>query len=125
MTSEGRPSAMNLPASAGSTDPCDQIAHLEDEIELLSDSARQCRKIALLAKAAMAIGMALLLEVLIGQFAQQAIVFVIGVAAVLGGLVLLGSNKTTLDELNAEIAEHEALRARMIDQLELQTVGNT
>jgi hypothetical protein len=50
---------------------------------------------------------------------------VIGVAAVLGGLVLLGSNKTTLDELNAEIAEHEALRARMIDQLELQTVGNT
>jgi hypothetical protein len=99
-----------------------QIAALEAEIDRLSDSAQQCRKIELLAKAATASGGLMLLATLAGQFRSEPLMFVLGVAAALVGIVLLGSNRTTLDEIHATMAKHEALRAKIIDELELQPV---
>src|SRR5688572_11483398 len=103
----------------------DQIAALEAEIEQLCDSARQCRKVALLAKIAATIGGVLLTAVVLGLVRSQPVAFVLGVAATLGGLVLLGSNQATLDEINAKVSEREARRARMIDQLALEPVGRS
>ena len=48
--------------------------------------------------------------------------FVVGVAAVLGGLALLGSNKRTRDEIVASIRAHEKRRTEMIDALKLRSV---
>jgi hypothetical protein len=48
---------------------------------------------------------------------------VIGIAAVLGSVALLGSNRRTLDEITAAIRTQEARRSEMIDGLELQDTG--
>jgi hypothetical protein len=47
---------------------------------------------------------------------------VIGIAAVLGSVALLGSNRRTRDEITAAIRTQEARRSEMIDGLELQEV---
>ncbi len=99
-----------------------QIADLEAEIERLTDGVQQCRKIELVAKGAIAAGCAVLLAAIVGPFRSEPLMFVLGVAAALGGTVLLGSNKRTLEETLATIEANEARRVSVIDQMELRTV---
>ncbi len=101
-----------------------QIADLEAEIERLSDSAQQCRKIELVAKGAIAAGCLVLLAAIMGPFRSEPLMFVLGVAAALGGTVLLGSNKRTLEETLATIEAQEARRVSMIDGMELRAVDS-
>jgi hypothetical protein len=61
----------------------------------LRDSAERCRKIDMAAKTAMGIGVALLL---VSFFRFSASALVIGIAAVLGSVALVGSNRGTLGE---------------------------
>ena len=64
------------------------IADLEAEIDDLRDSAERCRKIDMAAKAALGVGLALLL---VSFFWFSASALVIGIAAVLGSVALVGS----------------------------------
>jgi hypothetical protein len=95
------------------------IADLEAEIDGLRDSAERCRKIDNVAKAAVGTGVALLL---ISFFWFSASALVIGIAAVLGSVALVGSNRGTLGEIITSIRMAEARRAEVIDSLELETV---
>src|SRR5215213_4192307 len=95
------------------------VADLEAEIEGLRDSAERCRKIDMAAKAVMGVGVALLL---ISFLWFSASALVIGIAAVLGSVALVGSNRGTLGEITAAIRLAEARRAEVIDSLELETV---
>ena len=97
------------------------IADLEAEIDGLRDSAERCRKIDMAAKAAMGLGVALLL---IGFFRFNASALVIGIAAVLGSVALVGSNRGTLGEIITNIRLAEARRAEVIDSLGLQMVSD-
>ena len=97
------------------------IADLEAEIDGLRDSAERCRKIDIVAKAVMGIGVGLLL---IGFLWFSASALVIGIAAVLGSVALVGSNRGTLGEIITRIKLAEARRAEIIDGLGLQTVSN-
>jgi hypothetical protein len=97
------------------------IADLESEIERLSNVAERCRKLMIVARAACITGGLLLLLTTLGQAGPVAFVF--AVAAVLGGIALFGSNKTTRDQVFVEIKVHEARRAAMINGLELREVG--
>ena len=97
------------------------IADLEAEIEDLRDSAERCRKIDLGAKAAMGVGVALLL---VSFFWFSASALVIGIAAVLGWVALVGSNRGSLGEIITGIRLAEARRAEVIDGLGLQTVSD-
>ena len=97
------------------------IADLEAEIDGLRDSAERCRKIDMAAKAAMGLGVALLL---IGFFRFNAAALVIGIAAVLGSVALVGSNRGTLGEIITRIRLAEARRAEVIDSLGLQMVSD-
>src|SRR5215204_2481088 len=72
------------------------IADLEAEIDGLRDSAERCRKIDMAAKAAMGVGVALLL---VSFFWFSASALVIGIAGVLGSVALVGSNRGTLGEI--------------------------
>ena len=97
------------------------ITDLEAEIDGLRDSAERCRKIDIVAKAVMGIGVGLLL---IGFLWFSASALVIGIAAVLGSVALVGSNRGTLGEIITRIKLAEARRAEIIDGLGLQTVSN-
>ena len=97
------------------------IADLEAEIDGLRDSAERCRKIDMAAKAAMGVGVALLL---ISFFWFSAPALVIGIAAVLGSVALVGSNRGTLGEIITGIKLAEARRAEVIDSLGLETVSD-
>ena len=97
------------------------IADLEAEIDGLRDSAERCRKIDMAAKAAMGVGVALLL---VSFFWFSASALVIGIAAVLGSVALVGSNRGTLGEIITRIRLAEARRAEVIDGLGLQTVSD-
>ena len=102
-------------------DPRDEIARLEAEIEALAESAERCRKIILFSKAAIAAGGLLILAIVVIRPVDPAIL-VAAIAAVIGGIVGLGSNVRTLQQTAAAMQSAEAMRAELIDGIGLQTV---
>jgi hypothetical protein len=103
--------------------PVDEISRIEARLEELAGTAERCRKIILVSKVAIAAGLALLLVTMLGLFASSQ-VFVASIAVVLGGIVSLGSNVSTLRQTTAAISVAEALRSELIDGIDLRVVGD-
>ena len=101
-------------------DPTDEIARIEERLEELAEAAERCRKFILVSKAAIAGGVALLLVVMFGVFGSTAALG--SIAMVLGGIVSLGSNVSTLRQTEEAIGAAELLRADMISRIELRLV---
>ena len=99
------------------------IARLEDHIEALRESIARCRKIALAAKILIATGATWLVLTLLWLVPFVIALVVAAMAAVIGGIVLAGSNSTTWTQTEARLHNSEAMRAEMIGGLELQVVG--
>jgi hypothetical protein len=99
------------------------IARLEEHIEGLRLSLARCRKIALAAKIAIAAGAGVLLFTLFGAIPFVTAPVIAAMAAVIGGIVLAGSNSTTRKQTEARLHNSETLRAEMIGQLRLRVVG--
>ncbi|MBN8920150.1 MAG: hypothetical protein J0H62_05540 [Rhizobiales bacterium] len=102
-------------------DPQDGIAELEREIAALADSAERCRKFMLAAKIAIGGGAAWLAALVLGIF-PGAGSLIGATAAIIGGIVALGTNKSTLAQLLARLAAAEAARARLIGRIPLRLV---
>jgi fatty acid desaturase len=98
------------------------IARLEDHIEALRDSITRCRKIALAAKLLIAAGAAWLVLTLLWVVPFITAIVVAAMAAVIGGIVLAGSNSTTWTQTEARLHNSEAMRAEMIGGMELRVV---
>jgi hypothetical protein len=105
-------------------DPTDEIARIEARLEELAEVSERCRKIILASKAAIAGGAALLLVLVLGLFGASQTVAIGSIAAVLGGIVSLGSNVATLRQTMAAISEAEAHRSDLIGMIDLQMVGD-
>jgi hypothetical protein len=106
------------------SDPQDEIARLEAHIEALAESAERCRKIILFSKAAIAAGgLLVLVVVVVGPFRFDPAALVGAIAAVIGGIVGLGSNTRTLQQTAVAMRSAEALRAELIDGLAPRVVG--
>src|SRR5690242_3570216 len=73
-------------------DPSEEIAMIEARLEHLAEVSERIRKIILFSKAAIATGAALLLVMLFGVFGSDQVIAIGSIAAVLGGIVSLGSN---------------------------------
>ena len=100
----------------------DEISAIEDRIEALARTAERCRKFILASKIAIAGGVVLLLVVILGLFGTgQAALG--SIALVLGGIVSLGSNISTLQQTQAAMAAAEALRSNLIGRIDLRVVG--
>jgi hypothetical protein len=103
-------------------DPRDEIEELEERIEALAARAEQCRKIILFAKATIAVGGAVLLAIVLGVIPFSPVAMVCGLAAVLGGIVAVGSNRSTMEQTRAAIASAEAERKALIGGIGLRLV---
>jgi hypothetical protein len=103
-------------------DPIDEISDIEARIEALAEAAERCRKFILASKAAIAGGLALLLVALLGLFEAGQSAALGSIALILGGIVSLGSNVSTLQQTEAAIGTAEALRSELIGEIDLRIV---
>ena len=102
--------------------PTDEISRIEARLEELAEVAERCRKIILASKAAIAGGGAMLLVMMLGLFGSSPAVALGSIAAVLGGIVSLGSNVSTLRQTMDAISAAEALRSDLIGGIDLRVV---
>ena len=105
-------------------DPTDEISLIEERLEELAEVSERCRKIILVSKAAIAGGFALLVVTVLGLFGSSQVAALGSIAAVLGGIVSLGSNVSTLRQTTDAISAAEALRSDLIGRIDLRVVGD-
>jgi hypothetical protein len=103
--------------------PIDEISRIEAQIEELAEVSERCRKIILVSKAAIVGGVVLLLLMVLGLFGSSQTAAIGSIAVVLGGIVSLGSNVSTLQQTMAAISAAEALRSDLIGRIDLRVVG--
>jgi hypothetical protein len=104
--------------------PIDEISRIEAQLEELAEVSERCRKIILVSKAAIAGGVALLLFMMLGLFGSNQVAAIGSIAVVLGGIVSLGSNVSTLQQTMAAMSAAEVLRSDLISRIELRVVGD-
>ncbi|WJR81152.1 hypothetical protein [Bradyrhizobium sp. NP1] len=105
-------------------EPTDEISEIEARIEELAESADRCRRIILGSQVAISGGFVLLLITLFGLFGSAQVAALGSIALVLGGIVSLGSNVSTLRQTEAAISAAEALRSDLISRIDLRVVGD-
>jgi hypothetical protein len=103
-------------------EPREQISELEVQIEKLADALERCRKTALASKAAMGLGGILMAATTLGVVTFDPMVMVAGLAALLGGVVVFGSNTSTANQLSEAMRSAEAQRAALIGRLDIRLV---
>jgi hypothetical protein len=105
-------------------EPRDEIARLEGQIEELAAKLENCRKFILAARAAIALGGLLMIGIMVGAIRSDAAIMAIAVVAAIGGVVLLGSNRSTAMEASAQLADVERRRAALITLSDPQVVSD-
>ena len=105
-------------------DTIDEIATIEARLEHLAAVCERCRKIILASKLAIGGGFALLLVMMTGLLGSNQVAAIGSIAAVLGGIVSLGSNVSTLQQTTAAISAAESARSELIGAMDLRVVGD-
>jgi hypothetical protein len=101
----------------------EQISRIETDIEDHAITLEGCRKAMLLSKVAIAAGIVFLSAYLLGAIWLNAVAVIGAMAAVIGGVVVFGSNLTTSNQATSAMAALERRRAELIDMINLRTVG--
>jgi hypothetical protein len=101
----------------------EEIVRLEADIEQFAETIESCRKLILMAKAAMALGALLVLGALIGAITLDPAVLIGAFGVALGGLVVFGSNSSTLEQAQAATRAAELRRSELIGRIDLRVVG--
>lgn len=99
-----------------------EIAVIEARIEHLSARAERCRKVIRMSRLAISAGAVALAALVLGLIRFDPAILVAALAAVLGGVPLMGSTDSTLKETLAACRDAEARRAALIDGLGLRSV---
>jgi hypothetical protein len=108
----------------GDVERRDEIVDLEARIEQLARAIESCAKFILLSRIAIAVGGVFLLATVFGAIRFDPMVMIAAIAAVLGGIVSLGSNKSTSDQAAAAMQAAELRRSELISTIDLHVVGN-
>jgi hypothetical protein len=100
-----------------------QISSLEAHIDELTEVIESCRKLILVSKVAIAAGGIWLLAFTFGAIRFDSVAMIVAISAVIGGIVVFGSNTSTSKQAAADLIDAEALRAELIDKINLRLVG--
>ena len=100
----------------------EQISQLEAEIERLAGVTEGCRKIILIARAAILIGVLMLAITIFGLIQFDQFITVGSIAALVSGIVVAGSNVATLRQATADMRTAVSRRSELIGQLEFSVV---
>ncbi len=100
----------------------EEVAQIEAEMEALAEKIEHGRKVAVLAKALVAAGSLALVLLVVGVLRGSPGVLLFGIAAVLGGFTLLGSNRTTTDQFRERLSDAQAKRNALISGMHLHLV---
>ena len=103
----------------------DDIARLEARIEELAARIEHCRKIMLVARGVILAGLVLIVAMAIGLVRFDGLPILGSLCLLLGGIVALGSNRSTLDEAASASQAAEAQRADLIGRIDLRLVGGS
>ena len=103
-------------------DPTDEISEIETRIEELAGIAERCRKVILASKIAIGGGPVLLLIAMLGLLGTGQVAALGSIALVLGGIVSLGSNVSTLRQTVSAIRTAEARGSELIGRIDLRLV---
>jgi hypothetical protein len=105
-------------------DPRERIVALEEAIEELDDYAERCRKAMQISRAAIIVGALLFVGAFLGLAGYNGtIAAVAGFAAMIGGFVWLGANKSSDEQARAALARARGDLAAAIDALGLQRLN--
>lgn len=94
----------------------EKISQIEAQIDEIAEVSERCRKIILVSKAAIAGGFILPLFMMLGLFGSNSVAAIGSIAVMLGGIVSLGSNVSTLQQTMAATSAAEALRSDLISR---------
>ena len=94
-------------------DLSDQIARIEGDIEQLAETLDRCRKAMLLAKVAIAAGAIWVLAYFLGAIRFEAATMIGATAAIIGGIVVLGSNSSTSKQTTAAMKSGRDTKSRV------------
>ena len=101
-----------------------RIELLEDQIGDLAASIRQSQKFMLAGRLCAAAGLLALVIFATSSAADNLTWLSLGVAGVLGGLVLAGASKRSTEDLTRALERAEMERTQAISALDLQDVSN-
>ena len=111
------------PTMDDDTDLREEILRLEAEIEQFGETIESCRKLILLSKAAMVVAALLILAGVLEVIALDPAVLIGAFGVALGGIVVFGSNTSTLDQAMAATKAAELRRSELIGRIDLRLVG--
>jgi hypothetical protein len=102
----------------------DEIERLELRIEELREAIARSRRLRLVGQASAVIGPALIVGFVFGLVAYSPTRMIVALALAMGGLVLMGSSRSSTEELERALRQAEAERMAAIDALDLVQVGD-
>ncbi len=97
----------------------EQIERLEIQIEELREAIQRSRRYIIAGRAGAVIGLALLACLMVGLLDFTPIRMIVGIALAIGGVVLMGSSRSSTEQLELMLKRTEADRIAAIDALEL------
>ncbi len=100
----------------------DEISQLEIEIHELAEAGERCRKIAWASQLVIIGGFVLLGALILRVIWPDGLAVVGALVAIIGGIVVYGSNAGTARQTAEALRKAEALRAEMIGNIELRLV---
>jgi hypothetical protein len=102
----------------------DEIERLELQIEKLTDAIERSRRLRLAGQGAVVTGPAWLAGMALGLVGFTPTRMIFAIALAIGGMVLMGSSRSSTEELERALKSAEAERIAAIDALTLVNVGD-
>jgi len=103
----------------------EEIERLELRIEKLSEAIERSRRLRLAGRALVVIGPMLLAGIALGLVNDSPTRMIAALALAIGGVVLMGSSRSSTEELERSLKQAETERIAAIDALNLTAVGDS